>query len=147
MSVTKWFSVAQRHYQTHFSCCYFAKRILRTTAFIAHFDSAHVVLLQCWLTDYKLCWCAQCFLPNYWGTDKTSRMWHRRQMERERWGSRKKERKSRREGNSVKDGDEMRDDFALLCVILCLLKIFSYLTCALLYSPLHQVQPLLPSDS
>ena len=42
-------------------------------------------------------------------------------------------------GNSVKHGDGMRDDFALLCVILCLLKIPSYLTCALLYSPLHQV--------
>lgn len=57
------------------------------------------------------------------------------------------DREKGREGNSMKDGDGMRDDFALLCVILCLLKIPSYLTCALLYSPLHQVQPLFPSDS
>lgn len=47
----------------------------------------------------------------------------------------------------MKGGDGVTDDFALLCVILCLLKIFSYLTCALLYSPLHQVQPLFPTDS
>lgn len=47
----------------------------------------------------------------------------------------------------MKGGDGMRDDFALLCVILCLLKIFSYMTCASLYSPLHQVRLLSSSDS
>lgn len=44
-------------------------------------------------------------------------------------------------------GDGMRGDFALLRVTLCLLKIFSYMTCASLHSPLHQVRLLSPSDS
>lgn len=44
-------------------------------------------------------------------------------------------------------GDGMRGDFALLHVTLCLLKIFSYMTCASLHSPLHQVRLLSPSDS
>lgn len=41
----------------------------------------------------------------------------------------------------------MRNDLALHCVILCLLRILSYLTCAVLYSLLHQIHPFLSSDS
>lgn len=63
-----------------------------------------------------------------------------RKMRRGRWREKRRER-------SVNGGDGMRGDFALLRVILCLLKIFSYMTCASLHSPLHQVRLLSSSDS
>lgn len=145
MSVTEWFFswivlLSDRFLMLVLGC----PEILRTTAFITNFDPAHVVLLHCWLTDYKSCWCAQCF---FFFRITEGQIKHcecgiddrQREKRRERWGSRKQERKRQIGGNRVKDGDGMGDDFALLCVILCLLKIFSYLTCALLYSPLHQV--------
>lgn len=48
-------------------------------------------------------------------------------------------------GGGRRDG--IKADSALLCFILCLRRISSYLTCALLNSPLHQVQPVFASDS
>lgn len=56
-----------------------------------------------------------------------------------------KDRGSQREGGERRDG--IRVDFALLRFILCLLRVSSYLTCALLNFPLHQVQPVFASDS
>ena len=94
-----------------------------------------------WLMD----WCASgrvevhIPLPNCGHTHTKS---VRRKMGTERDT---RDRGRQREGGERRDGK--RVDFALLRFILCLLRISSYLTCALLDSPLHQVQPVFASDS
>lgn len=90
------------------------------------------------LMHHRSCW-IHIPLPNYWHTHTKN---VKRKMGTERDA---KNRGRQREGGERRDG--IRVDFALLRFILCLLRISSYLTCALLDSPLHQVQPVFASDS